>query len=88
MMILSACAGESSQYQPPRLAPLDVVAAASTFLEDMDVDVSEYQLGGLSFSYTKRTWHLEFSGKSGVLHDYYWLVVEDGNINEISVLGR
>ena len=88
VLILSACAKEPSDYPPPMLTPADVFSAANVFLTDKEIDVAEYRLEMLGFNYVKRTWHLQFEGNSGVLHDYYWLVVDDDNINEISLSGR
>ncbi len=88
ILILSACTKGPSDYPPPSLAPTEVESAASVFLLEQDIDVNDYRLEMLGFNYVKRTWHLQFEGKSGVLHDYYWLVVEDDNINEISLSGR
>jgi hypothetical protein len=88
VLILGACVREPGEYPPSKLAPSNVVAAATEFLKNMEVDVAEYRLEMLGFNYAKRTWHLQYEGNSGVLHDYYWLVIEDDNIDQISLSGR
>jgi hypothetical protein len=85
LSLLAACGEESSEYPPPILVPENVKSAATGFLEQQQVEVADYELELLGFDYVKRTWRLRFSGKSGVLHDTYWLVVADDNINEISL---
>lgn len=85
LSLLSACAEETGDYPPPALNPDNVKSAAITFLEQQQVDVAEYEMELLGFNYVERTWRLSFTGKSGVLHDTYWLVVADDNINEIAL---
>ena len=86
LSLLAACGEEFSEYPPPILVPENVKSAATGFLEQQQqVEVADYELELLGFDYVKRTWRLRFSGKSGVLHDTYWLVVADDNINEISL---
>ena len=85
LFLLVACGKDPGDYPRPILAPENVKLAATTFLEQQQVDVAEYELELLGFDYVKRTWRLSFTGKSGVLHDTYWLIVEDDNINEISL---
>lgn len=88
VLALSACEGEPTAFEPPTLVPNDVVSAANGFLEEKGINIAEYQLESLGFNYIKRTWHLQLEGKSGVLHDYYFVKIEDDNINEISLTGR
>ncbi len=88
VLILGACAEDSSDYPPPSLGPDEVVAAASIFLAEQEIDVAKYHLGDLGFNYVTRKWTLHFESKSGVIHDYYFVKIEDGNISEISLSGR
>ena len=88
VLILGACTEGSSDYPAPSLAPAEVVSAAGVFLEEQDIDVAEYRLEKLGFDYVTRNWTLHFEGKSGVIHDYYFVKIEDDNINEISLSGR
>jgi hypothetical protein len=85
LSLLAACGEQSSDYPLPDLFPESVEAAAVTFLNEQEIDVTDYNLELLGFDYVKRTWRLSFVGESGFLHDTYWVVVADDDINEISL---
>jgi hypothetical protein len=81
--LLLACRENASEYPSPVQSPSEVKLAAIAYLEQQQVDAADYELKLLGFDYIERSWRVMFTGKSGVLHDTYWLEVSDDNITDI-----
>ena len=86
VLVCSACSERKSEYPPPKLRPDDAIGVAVDFLKQQDVSVSDYEVNYVVFNYTDRTWRISYSGKSGILHDDYWLKISDEGGNEVTLL--
>ena len=88
ILSLSACGNKTGEYLAPNLAPEDVVSAAQEFLSASNINVAAHQLRTLGFDYVTRDWHINLEWESGGLHDYYWVVIQDDNIDKNVLSGR